>query len=162
MRFENSVGISTSQCSMLCLAVCAVAFSAAVAQGNSGQAKKHAPHKTAAVPWSKYDCGQGTELWLSAPSATQGSLLLVEVRSTKPLSGVAGKWTDKEIPFWQSDAAAPKGASVWQALLGVDLEQAAGEYKLDVSGKAEASEAVSCKAGITVRTGKFATEKLAV
>ncbi len=162
MRFENSVGISTSQCSMLCLAVCAVAFSAAVAQGNSGQAKKHAPQKTAAAPWSKYDCGQGTELRVSAPSATQGSLLLVEVRSAKPLSEVAGKWTDKEIPFWQSDAAAPKGASVWRALLGVDLEQAAGEYKLGVTEKAAAGEAVSCVASIDVKTGKFATERLKV
>jgi len=147
---------------MLCLAVCAVAFSAAVAQGNSGQAKKHAPQKTAAAPWSKYDCGQGTELRVSAPSATQGSLLLVEVRSAKPLSEVAGKWTDKEIPFWQSDAAAPKGASVWRALLGVDLEQAAGEYKLGVTEKAAAGEAVSCVASIDVKTGKFATERLKV
>jgi len=162
MRFENSVGISTSVHRTLCLAVCAVTFSAAVAQGNSGQAKKHAPHKTAAAPWSKYDCGQGTELRVSAPSATQGSLLLVEVRSAKPLSEVAGKWTDKEIPFWQSDAAAPKGASVWRALLGVDLEQAAGEYKLGVTEKAAAGEAVSCVASIDVKTGKFATERLKV
>jgi murein DD-endopeptidase MepM/ murein hydrolase activator NlpD len=89
-------------------------------------------------------------------------LLRLELRSAKPLSEVAGKWTDKDIPFWQSEAAAPKGTAVWQALLGVDLEQAAGEYKLNVSGKSEVSEAVRCEAGITVRAGKFATEKLAV
>ena len=166
MRFENSFGISTSVHRTLCLAVCVVVFSAAVAQGNSGsnsgQAKKHVPRKTAAAMWSKYDCGEGTELRVSAPSAIQGSLLLVEVRSTKPLLEVAGKWTDKEIPFWQSDAAAPKGASVWRALLGVDLEQAAGVYKLGVTEKAAAGDAVSCVASIDVKAGKFATESLKV
>src|ERR1700724_195545 len=144
MRFKSSLGISPSGYRMLCVAVCAVAFSATIAPGNSGQTKKHVPRKPVAATWSKYDCGEGRELLVSAPAASQGSLLLVEVRSAKPLSEVAGKWTDKEIPFWQSDAAAPKGASVWRALLGVDLEQAAGEYKLGVTEKAAAGEAVSC------------------
>ena len=147
---------------MLCLAVCAVAFSAIIALGNSGQTKKHVPRKTAAATWSKYDCGEGTELRVSAPTASQGSLLLVEVRSTKPLSEVVGKWTDKEIPFWLSDAAAPKGASVWRALLGVDLEQATGKYKLGVTEKPAAGDAVSCVASIDVKAGKFATESLKV
>ena len=137
-------------------------FFATTALGNAGQTKKQAPHKTAPSTWNKYDCGDGVELRVSAASANQGGLLLVEVRSAKPLSEVAGKWTDKDIPFWQSDAAAPKGTTVWQALLGVDLEQAAGEYKFGVTEKAAGGNAVSCEASISVRAGKFATEKLAV
>jgi murein DD-endopeptidase MepM/ murein hydrolase activator NlpD len=135
---------------------------ATVGRANSRQTKKHPASKTGVSTWSKHDCGEGIELRVSAASANQGGLLLLELRSAKPLSEVAGKWTDKDIPFWQSDAAVPKGTTVWQALLGVDLEQAAGEYKLNVAGKSEASEAVRCDAGITVRAGKFATEKLAV
>ncbi len=165
MRFPNSFRNSQARCSTLgrlFLAICTMVFFSTTARGNAGQTKKQAPPKAAPSTWSKYDCGGGVELRVSAASANQGGLLLVEVRSAKPLSEVAGKWTDKDIPFWQSDAAAPKGTTVWQALLGVDLEQAAGEYKLKVSGKSEANEAVSCDAGITVRTGKFATEKLAV
>jgi len=138
-------------------------FSVTMATAASGQTKKHAPHKsTAAMTWSKTACGQGVELRVSAASATQGSLLLVEMRSTNPLSEVKGKWTDKDVPFWPSDAAVPKGTFVWQGLLGVDLEQAAGEYKLSVTEKPPAGNAVSCEAGIAVRAGKFATEKLTV
>ncbi len=161
MRFASSWRFAPAQHRMLCLAICAMAC-ATVGSAKSRQAKKHPAPKTAVSAWSKYDCGEGIELRVSAASANQGGLLLLELRSAKPLSEVAGKWTDKGIPFWQSDAAAPKGTTVWQALLGVDLEQATGEYKLNVSGKSEASEAVRCDAGITVRAGKFATEKLAV
>jgi murein DD-endopeptidase MepM/ murein hydrolase activator NlpD len=161
MRSANSWGFAPAQYRMLCLAICAMAC-ATVGHANSRQTKKHPAPKTAVSTWSKHDCGEGIELRVSAASANQGGLLLLELRSAKPLLEVAGKWTDKDIPFWQSDAAAPKGTPVWQALLGVDLEQAAGEYKLNVSGKSEASEAVRCDAGITVRAGKFATEKLAV
>ena len=161
MRSANSWGFAPAQYRMLCLAICAMAC-ATVGHANSRQTKKHPPPKTGVSTWSKHDCGEGIELRVSAASANQGGLLLLELRSAKPLLEVAGKWTDKDIPFWQSDAAAPKGTPVWQALLGVDLEQAAGEYKLNVSGKSEASEAVSCDARITVRAGKFATEKLAV
>jgi murein DD-endopeptidase MepM/ murein hydrolase activator NlpD len=162
MRFENSLGISLSGYRTLCLALCAVAFSATIARANSGQTKKHAPRKNAAATWSKYNCGEGTELRVSAPAASQGSLMLVEVRSTKPILEMVGSWADKEIPFWPSDAATPKGTSVWRALLGVDLEQAAGLYKLGVREKAAGGEAVSCVAGIEVKAGKFTTERLKV
>jgi murein DD-endopeptidase MepM/ murein hydrolase activator NlpD len=162
MRFENSFGIFSSGCRVLGLAVCAVAFSTTAAPGLARQTKKHVPRKTPAATWSKYDCGQGTELRVSPPAARQGGLLLLEVRSTKPLSDVAGKWTDKEIPFWQADTTAPQRTSVWRALLGVDLEQAAGDYKLGVTGKAAAGEALSCVASIDVKAGKFKTESLKV
>jgi murein DD-endopeptidase MepM/ murein hydrolase activator NlpD len=159
MRFENPFKVSPSRYHTLCVTVCAVLLFATATRGNSVQTKP-APRKTRAATWSKFDCGEDTELRVSAPAASQGSLLLVELRSPKPLSEVAGKWTDKEIPFWQSDAAAPKGTFVWRALLGVDLEQAAGEYKLSVTEKVPG--ALSCVATINVKAGKFATEKLKV
>ena len=140
MRFENPFKVCPSRYHTLCLTVCAVLLFATATRGA--------------------DCGEDTELRVSAPAASQGSLLLVELRSPKPLSEVAGKWTDEEIPFWQSDAAAPKGTFVWRALLGVDLEQAAGEYKLSVTEKVPG--ALSCVATINVKAGKFATEKLKV
>jgi len=99
---------------------------------------------------------------LSSPQSSQGSLLLVEVRSAKPLAEIKGEWNAKEIPFWQEPGAGAKGSDVRRALLGVDLEQAAGEYKLSVSDKMGESETVSCSASIGVREGKFATERLKV
>ena len=38
------------------------------------------------------DCGNGVELRLSAPAAAQGTLLLAQIRSSKPLSEVSGRW----------------------------------------------------------------------
>jgi murein DD-endopeptidase MepM/ murein hydrolase activator NlpD len=162
MRLANSLGISAARYAIVCAAVCATLFLATVVQAATGQAKNHTQPKAAASTWSKYDCADGVELRVSAPAASQGSLLLVEVRSTKPLAAVAGTWTDKDVPFWQANAAAAKGTYRWRAFLGLDLELAAGEYKLGVSGKSDAGEAVACAATIGVRAGKFATEKLTV
>jgi murein DD-endopeptidase MepM/ murein hydrolase activator NlpD len=130
----------------------------------SAQTKKP-QHKSApaAVKPLKTDCGGGVELRVSAASPSQGTLLLAEVRSPDALSGVAGKWIDRDIPFWQATGAStPKGVSMWRALLGVDLEQAAGDYKFNVTGKDSDGKPISCDASITVRVGKFPTERLKV
>jgi hypothetical protein len=47
------------------------------------------------------DCGDGVSLRLSSPETSQGTLLLVEIRSAKPLGEVRGKWNDRDVPFWQ-------------------------------------------------------------
>ncbi len=162
MRFANSLGISPARWGIVGAALCVTLFLATVMQAGAAQTRKHTQPKVATSTWSKYDCGDGVELRVSAPTASQGSLLLVEVRSANPLTAVAGAWTDKDIPFWQTNPNAAKGTSVWRAFLGLDLELAAGEYKLNVSGKSAAAETVSCGATIAVRAGKFATEKLTV
>jgi murein DD-endopeptidase MepM/ murein hydrolase activator NlpD len=126
----------------------------------AGQVKKNASGKPVASTWSKTDCGQGLELRLSASAARQGSLLLAEVRSLKPLTDVAGTWAEKKVPIWQADA--PKQTYRWRALVGMDLELAAGDYKFGVSGKSETGEAVSCTTSIAVQAGRFATERLKV
>jgi len=40
----------------------------------------------------------------SAPQASQGSLLLIEVRSTKSLVKVQGEWGGRTVPIWQEAA----------------------------------------------------------
>jgi Peptidase family M23 len=112
---------------------------------------------------ARVDCGGGVELRVSAATPAQGTLLIAEVRSPDPLSGVAGKWIDRDISFWQATGATvPKGVSVWRALIGVDLEQAAGDYKFTVTGKSQDGAAIRCDVPIAVRTGKFPTEHLKV
>jgi len=103
-------------------------------------------------------CSAGTELHLSAPESSQGSLLLVEVRSSKPLAEIAGDWGGRSVPFWQE--AGPEG--VERGLVGVDLEQAPGAYELKVTGKTSDGEKVNCSATVDVKLGRFATEKLTV
>ncbi len=103
-------------------------------------------------------CGTETTLRLSAPEASQGSLLLIELKSAKPLAEVQGEWDEKSVPLWR------EGANEGQrrGLLGVDLEKAPGEYELKVTGQTAGGGKISCNVIVAVRKGQFATEKLQV
>lgn len=115
------------------------------------------------APVRAEDCGSGVELSLSAPDAAQGTLLIAEIRSQKPLSEVSGKWNERDVPFWQEKKEQGTSISdVRKALLGVDLEKAAGKYEFTVSGQLQDGERVSCRAAVEVKEGHFATENLTV
>ena len=103
-------------------------------------------------------CTAGTTLRLSAPEASQGSLLLIELKSAKPLAEVQGEWNERIVPLWQegTDQGQRRG------LLGVDLEKAPGEYELKVTGQTAGGERISCNVMVAVQKGQFATEKLQV
>jgi murein DD-endopeptidase MepM/ murein hydrolase activator NlpD len=103
-------------------------------------------------------CTAGTKLRLSAPEASQGSLLLMELKSTKPLAEVQGEWDGRSVPFWQ----AAEAENARKGLLGVDLEKAPGEYELRVTGQTASGEKISCSVMVAVQKGQFATEKLQV
>jgi murein DD-endopeptidase MepM/ murein hydrolase activator NlpD len=111
-------------------------------------------------------CTGGVELKLSAPQASQGSLILAQVRSPKSLREVTGKWNERNVYFWEGDSsvAAHRGTHTHanEALLGVDLEKAPGDYELSVSATTENGEHAECTATLAVRAGKFATESLTV
>ncbi len=103
-------------------------------------------------------CTPGTTLRLSAPEASQGSLLLIEVKSAKPLAEVQGDWDGRSVPLWREVASEAQR----KGLLAVDLEKAPGEFELKVTGQTMSGEKISCNAKVTVRKGRFATEKLQV
>ncbi len=103
-------------------------------------------------------CTAGTTLWMSAPQASQGSLLLIEIRSTKPLAEVQGEWGGRSVPIWQEAAR----ESQRKGLLAVDLEKAPGEFELKLTGQTATGEKISCSAMVAVKKGLFATEKLQV
>lgn len=108
-------------------------------------------------------CGPGVSLKLSSPQSSQGSLLLVEVRSRMPIAELIGKWGDRSVGFW-SLAMGQKSGSVGlrRGLLGVDLEKPPGTYKFSVDLRTANGKRVTCTLNIPVRRGKFATEKLRV
>jgi murein DD-endopeptidase MepM/ murein hydrolase activator NlpD len=110
------------------------------------------------------DCGNGVALRLSAPNAAQGTLLLAQIRSEKPLSEVSGRWSDRDVPFWgeSEKQRVPPRAYTRQALLGVDLERAAGKYEFTVTGQFQGGGLVNCRAMVEVKEGHFATENLTV
>jgi len=103
-------------------------------------------------------CTPATTLRLSAPEASQGSLLLIALKSAKPLAEVEGDWGGRSVPMWRAgaDEARRKG------LLGVDLEKAPGEYELKITGETASGEKMSCSIKVAVRLGRFATERLQV
>lgn len=103
-------------------------------------------------------CSAGATLRVSSPVSSQGSLLLVEVKSATPLEEVKGDWGGQGVPFWQEDGR----EAVHAGLLGVDLEKAPGSYELKVTAQKAAGEKIVCNARIAVKAGKFATEKLRV
>jgi murein DD-endopeptidase MepM/ murein hydrolase activator NlpD len=127
-----------------CALVCAVALAALL------------PVRTMARQGST--CTPGTALHLSAPAIPQGGLLLIEVKSTKPLAEVSGEWEGQGVTFWRDseDDRQRKG------LLGVDLEKAPGEYELKVTGQTASGKKISCSITVAVRRGQYATEKLQV
>jgi murein DD-endopeptidase MepM/ murein hydrolase activator NlpD len=143
-------------------AICALflTFAPAIAQ-------KSRPHhriaRAVATPLSTHDCGHNVTLHLSTPAPTQGSLLLLELRSaTQPVSAIKATWDNREIPFWQEPRADEKSASLWRALLGVDLELKPDNYALTLAAKTESAEDIPCSATIDVKEAKFATESLKV
>ena len=103
-------------------------------------------------------CTAGTTLRLSAPEASQGGLLLIEVKSAKPLAEVQGDWDGRSVPLWREDSREAQR----NGLLAVDLEMAPGEYELKVTGQTASGERMSCSVVVAVRKGRFATEKLHV
>ncbi len=83
-------------------------------------------------------CAPGTELRLSAPESSQGSLLLIELKSAQGLAEVKGDWGGRRIAFWQESGK----EGIQRGLVGVDLEKAPGEYELKVTGRTASGEKI--------------------
>ncbi len=146
----------------LTTAICVLFFAATPAI-----AQKSRPHhrnvKPVAAQSSAHDCGHNLVLRLSSPDPTQGSLLLLELRSaTQPVTEIKATWDNREIPFWQEPKQDEKSPDVWRALLGVDLELKPEHYPLALTAKIESAEELPCSASIDVKEGKFATERLTI
>jgi murein DD-endopeptidase MepM/ murein hydrolase activator NlpD len=161
MQSANFCCLFLDRCRQLCVVAGVIGLLSLTPVPTQAQNKRPQP-KPVTATLRKVNCGDGVELRIAASPVNQGSLMLLELRSAKPLAEVEGKWTDKDVPFWQADTAASKGGIVWRALLGIDLELAAGEYALSVSEKVDGDAAKSCNASVAVRAGKFATERLKV
>src|SRR3989442_7474018 len=87
------------------------------------------------------NCTAGTTLRLSAPVSSQGSLLLFEIKSTRPLAEVQGEWGGRSVPILQEVARERQR----KGLLAVDLEKAAGEYELKVTGQTAGGREIDCE-----------------
>ncbi|MCU1337887.1 MAG: zinc metalloendopeptidase [Bryobacterales bacterium] len=142
--------------------LCALLLAVAPAIAQKSRSHRRSSKPVASQP-STHDCGHSLTLQLSSPDPTQGSLLLLELRSaTQPVSEIKATWDKREIPFWQQPKTNEKSPNVWHALLGVDLELKPENYPLTLTAKTESAEPIPCTATIDVKEGKFATESLKV
>jgi len=114
-------------------------------------------------------CIGGVELRVSSPDtpeAMQGMLLLVEVRSERPMAQIGAKWNEREVPFWKEPVSdkdkSADIADVRRALLGIDLEKPAGKYPFVVETQLADGQRLSCSETMVVEEGHFATESLTV
>ena len=147
---------------MACACVLGCALGSDAAAQQKSRSRRAVGHKRVPYP-AEHPCAAGVTLKLSSPESSQGSLLLVELRSPKTLAELHGSWSEREIPFWEEQRADENAPDVWHGLLGVDLEQKAGEYPLTLTGKLlESQSDLSCSVSVAVREGKFATESLRV
>ncbi|HWN75157.1 MAG TPA: M23 family metallopeptidase [Candidatus Udaeobacter sp.] len=106
----------------------------------------------------KKSCDSGVILKLSSASAPQGSLLLAEISGAKPTQEFLAEWDGRPIPLWRETPGSP----TLRALLGVDLEKPAGRYDWKISWSSADGKPLTCSLPVTVRTGKFPTERLTV
>jgi murein DD-endopeptidase MepM/ murein hydrolase activator NlpD len=106
----------------------------------------------------KKTCESGIVLKLSSGIASQGGLLLGEISGAKPSQELSAEWAGQPIPLWRETP----DSSTLRALLGVDLEKPAGRYDWKISWSPADGQPLSCSLSVTVRAGKFLTERLTV
>jgi len=112
---------------------------------------------TAPAPFKK-TCGGGVIVKLSAASAAQGGLLLAEISGVKVSTEITAEWEGRTTPVWRETPS----DGVLHALLGVDLDTAPGQKEWKLTWTGPDGDPVACSVPITVRAGKFATERLQV
>ena len=103
-------------------------------------------------------CAGGITLKLSAGLTTQGSLLLAEVTGTKALPEISSEWDGRALPLWHEGEKMTR----LHGLIGVDLEKPPGRYEWKLSWQSAEGKAETCSALVTVRAGKYPTERLKV
>jgi murein DD-endopeptidase MepM/ murein hydrolase activator NlpD len=97
-------------------------------------------------------------LRLSALESSQGSLLLIELKSAQTLAEVNGDWGGRSVGFWQESGR----QGTQRGLVGIDLEKAPGPYELRITGQTANGDKIVCNTTVDVKKGQFATEKLQV
>ncbi len=102
-------------------------------------------------------CADGIDVRLSPEKATQGSVVLVEVRAKAPLEGLRGQWGGETVLFWSGD----KPGGPLRALIGVDLSRLPGKALLKLTAEREGGP-IECGVILPVAKTEFAVERLRV
>lgn len=115
-----------------------------------------------AVAKNPRSCGAGVTVELSPTTASQGGLLLLEVRSRAPVTQLTAEWESKNVPFWKIDGLPAASPDRRRALLGADLEIPPGTHPLLIHVQKASDKLETCTIAVPILKGKFATERLHV
>jgi murein DD-endopeptidase MepM/ murein hydrolase activator NlpD len=122
-----------------------------------GRAQRRGPAKNGRSGRQALErCPNGVTLGLSRDRAAQGGLLELTIGGGRPVSDLKGEWAGTALPLWE------EAGNLHHGLLGIDLERAPGNYRVDLSGKFANGETLTCSATVDVTAGKFAIERLKV
>ncbi|MGB7844337.1 MAG: M23 family metallopeptidase [Candidatus Acidiferrum sp.] len=103
-------------------------------------------------------CPGGITLKVTSGISAQGSLLLAEVHGPKSMPTLSSDWDGRANPLWRED----EKSTTLHGLIGIDLERPPGRYEWRVSWPGPDKNPLACSIFITVRAGKFPTERLKV
>jgi murein DD-endopeptidase MepM/ murein hydrolase activator NlpD len=100
----------------------------------------------------------GSPLTVTVSSRTlqPGSVVMLTVTSTSPLSALTGQAFGRPVRFWRV------GADEWQGLVAADLEAKPGAYDVELTGGDGSGPAVAGKASLSVVRKQFETRRLKV
>jgi murein DD-endopeptidase MepM/ murein hydrolase activator NlpD len=93
---------------------------------------------------------------VSSPSIRPGSVVLVTVKSTAPLTSLTGHAFGRPVGFWEAKPLE------WRGLVAADLEAKPGSYQVEVIGADGAGAAASGRTALTVVRKQFETRRLRV
>jgi murein DD-endopeptidase MepM/ murein hydrolase activator NlpD len=103
-------------------------------------------------------CPGAVTLKASSGVTVQGNLILAEVLGLKNVPNFTSEWDGRPMPLWREQ----ESSATLHGLIGVDVEKAPGQYQWRVSWAGPEGKAQNCSVVITVRAGKFPTERLKV
>jgi peptidase M23-like protein len=106
-------------------------------------------------------CPDGVTLRASTGVSVQGSVVLTEVLGAKSPGSISSEWDGAAMPLWKESEKSAK-STMLHGLIGVDLEKHPGKHAWKVSWTGADGNEEACSIWITVRAGKFATERLTV
>jgi murein DD-endopeptidase MepM/ murein hydrolase activator NlpD len=92
----------------------------------------------------------------SSPTLQPGSVVMLTVTSTTPISTLAGQAFGRPVRFWTA------GANQWQGLVAAALEARPGKYEVELTGADASGRTVAGKTALSVARKQFETRRLKV
>lgn len=100
--------------------------------------------------------GSSLTIGSSSPTLSPGSVVLLTVKSSAPMTSVAGQAFGRPIRFWEA------GPLEWRGLVAADLEAKPAMYDVDVSVTDTYGAVRTDKTKLTVARKQFETRRLRV